>query len=248
MNVKSTAEMIRADQAVLGIDYGLAYYHSYQELWRVSSNWDRYEALFGTEKRVSLLNESGGTFWYEIQNMLFEHVLLGLCRLTDPAGCGKKKNLSIWRLVELDFSTHNRRLYQRATNASRCTEFARTWRDKRIAHNDLEQISGAANKLLPATRKKVTAAIISIHDVLRWIYAKHFNGEIYLFEIGDSDAIAVMSTIFEGSRFAQLRSQAWSRGDFDTSFNYDYSWMDGAPRPRERYKRQQKLKLPKDRN
>ncbi|RWA74405.1 hypothetical protein [Mesorhizobium sp.] len=114
MTHRTAAEALANDIAVLGSDYGLAFHHCCQELWRVSSSWDRYEAPFGSQERVNLLNESGGSFWHAIQGVLLEHVLLGICRLSDTAGTGQRRNLSVWTLVQLDPSRNKGRLKQRA--------------------------------------------------------------------------------------------------------------------------------------
>ncbi|MBZ9988441.1 hypothetical protein LB572_15190 [Mesorhizobium sp. BH1-1-5] len=247
MTHRTAAETLANDIAVLGNDYGLAFYHCCQELWRVSSSWDRYEALFGSQERVNLLNESGGSFWHAIQGVLLEHVLLGICRLSDTAGTGQRRNLSVWTLVELDPLRYKGRLKQRAETASRRASFARTWRDKRIAHNDLEQSTGVANKLVSATGRKITKAILSIHEVLRWISAKHFGSDMGLLEMGDIDAIELMTYIDDGLRYRALREAEYNSGTPISRYDNSYDWIRTGTNPSERYAFDFDLKLPKPR-
>jgi hypothetical protein len=155
---KTAAEALQDEIAVLGHQYGTAFHHCCQEFWRVQSNWDRYETLFGSKERVDLLNSSSGQFWRAIQDMLHEHVLLGICRLTDPADSRKRQNLSVAQLLKLDPTEDKKGLADRVHAATKRTKFARTWRDKRIGHNDLDQITGRADLLEPSTSLRIRAA------------------------------------------------------------------------------------------
>ncbi|WP_152664593.1 hypothetical protein [Devosia geojensis] len=199
---------------MLGIKYGSAYYHCLQEFWRVSSNWDRYEALFGSEERVELLNSSSGHFWYTVQDMLFDHVLLGICRLTDPARMMGRENICVETLAQLDPTKHKAELVRRAAKARQKTEFARTWRHKRIGHNDLEQLSGVANLLAPATRRKVSDALVAIHDVLRWVRGRYFDGDLLLTEIGDDDANQLLIALARAKSLRETERHEIETGNY----------------------------------
>jgi hypothetical protein len=245
MTHRTSEEILAHNRDVLGEDYGLAFHHCCQELWRVSSSWDRYEALFANQERVDLLNRSSGNFWYAIQGITFESVLLGLCRLTDPPKTGSKTNLSVKTLVELEPSKHKVRLRQCADYAIKKTAFARTWRDKRIAHNDFEQLTGLANKLAPATRRKVTDTIVAIHDVLRWIHMRHFDGNMTLIDLGDQDAMEVMGVIADGLKYEELRQTDHKAGKFHTVYERPRDWMGNGPDPMRRYEQKERRRLPR---
>jgi AbiU2 len=244
MGFKSAAEALLDDQVILGEEYGLAFHHACQELWRVSYAWDRYEALFGTETRVELLNQSGSAFWGTLQNLLFDDVLLGLCRLTDPPRNRHQKNLGIRLLLELEPSTHKVRLGQAVNRSLKKTEFARKWRDKRIAHNDFEQMTNPAVKLPFATGNRVVSAIISIHHVLRWIMARHSGSEMFLIELGDNDAVEVMAVLADGLQFRKIRSDELKAGRISEAFHRNVDWM-GQSDPRKRYEKPELHMLPK---
>ena len=244
MGFKSAEESLIDDQALLGEEYGVAFHHACQELWRVSYAWDRYEALFGTEGRVELLNRSGPSFWGILQNLLFDDVLLGLCRLTDPPKNRHQRNLGIRLLLELEPSKHKARLRQAIDRALKKTEFARKWRDKRIAHNDFEHMTNPAKKLPLATGKKVADAIISIHHVLRWIMAKHSGSDMFLMEMGDGDALEVLGVIADGLEFGERRQAELSAGRYSEALKRNFDWM-GESDPSKRYAKAESHKLPK---
>lgn len=213
MGVLTAKEALADDQRVLGHRYGLAYYHCCQELWRVSANWDRYEALFGSSERVEILNSSSGHFWYCIQDMLFDHVLLGICRLTDPPKNKHQSNLSVQTLLELDPTRQKKGLIDRVTRAKKHAEFARSWRNKRISHNDFAQLTGIANQLGPATRLKVSKAIVAIHDVMRWIHSRYFGSDRILINLGDDDATAMLLALARGRELWQTERERMAVDD-----------------------------------
>lgn len=224
MSYVTAEEALQRDVATLGLAYGTAFHHCCQELWRVSSNWDRYEALFGSQERVDILNSSDGAFWYAMQSILHEHVLLGICRLTDPAGSGSRQNLSVKRLLELDPTDTKSGLAARVQSAAIATRFARTWRDKRISHNDLQHISGDASLLESSTGRKVSDAIVAIHDVLRWIMARYFDGDMFLHDLGDDDSTAVLIALSRGRSVAEEEQADLAAGRFERHLNKRYAY------------------------
>jgi len=242
---RSAEEALKEDVAVLGIAYGTAFHHCKQELWRVSANWDRYETLFGSQERVAILNSSSGNFWYVIQGVLFEHVMLGICRLTDPAGSKTRQNLSVSRLLEVDPTSTKRGLESRVTAASRKSEFARSWRDKRIAHNDLTQITGAANLLAPATGRKISAALVAIHDVLRWVQGRYFNGDMYLLDLGDSDANVLLGALTRAKALKDKERDDLAAGRFESLLTPIYRYLSDDYGKQRRYAGQDRRKQPR---
>ena len=68
-------------------------------LW-LHGHWDTSKRLFaGNEARVDLLNHIAPDFFSRIQGVLVEGAILGVCRLLDPVGRGKRRNLVLESLV-----------------------------------------------------------------------------------------------------------------------------------------------------
>jgi hypothetical protein len=151
-------------------------------------------------------------------------------------------NLSVRYLLILEPSRNKLRLAQAVKRAEESAKFARNWRDKYIAHNDLDHVAG--RKLAFATRKRVSRAIVSIHDVLRWIDARNFDSEMYLIDTGDGDALEVMAILAGGLRMEEFRSKELDAGRFPDATHRDFGWMGEGLNPSKRYQ-QQKYALPK---
>ncbi|MEX1179443.1 MAG: hypothetical protein WEB63_01330 [Cucumibacter sp.] len=245
MVLKTADEMLAGHKLALGADYGTAFHHCQQELWRVSSGWDLYETLFSTEERVGLLNKAGGSFWNELQRIMFENTLLGVCRLTDAAGTHSKRNLSVASLLSLDRFPHNRRLTQRVRKAQQQAEFARSWRDKRIAHNDFDQITEQADQLKMATRSRVGNAIVAIHNVLAWVEARYLAGPSTLGEIADGSAMEMLFTLADGVECNKRRRAEWRVGNTSGAYTFDHAWLNRGDNASLRYPGQSRLKPPR---
>jgi hypothetical protein len=239
--VKSLTDAI----VVLVEDYGRAFHHCCQELWSLSSRWDRYEALFGSQERVDLLNKTSGQFWYDMQGILHEHILLSLCRLTDRTTSMGKRNLSVSLIAELEPSTNKKRLLQRTQIANESTKFARSWRDKRIAHNDFGQITCMANEITPSTRAKIEKSILAIHDVLRWVQGKHFSGDMNLHDLGSSDASALMRLLDDGLKYREIDTSPMHDSTVIQFIERKYPWQGTGDLAESRYTSRRPKKPPR---
>ena len=128
-------------------------YDSIASLWiEVSCAWSMYQDLFCVSAgQIDFLNDVTPQFFALIQNMSIQHIVLGLCRLTDPRLQGSNENMSLGQLVELippstsaepgpsgeaiipDVRAHIKDLVEAATHAATPL---RALRNKRIAHLD----------------------------------------------------------------------------------------------------------------
>ena len=69
------------------------------EVTWLHGRWICYRQLYAVSpKRIELLNESAGMFFYIVQDVLFDEIQVALSKLTDPAKTGKHENLSLEQL------------------------------------------------------------------------------------------------------------------------------------------------------
>ena len=85
----------------MGNDLGNLFYELDNEFCRACLKWQEQEELFSTPENVALLNRTAPAFFGSLQRILFEDVLLQICRLTDPVKTGEQENLSLERLRAL---------------------------------------------------------------------------------------------------------------------------------------------------
>ena len=174
-DAKSDSEIKLERISVLGPELGPVFHGLDRELLWVQVKWEEYKALFATSpESVEVLNTLAPFFWWNVQTVMWEDVLLHICRLTDPP----KKRLTVKQLPNLcpDDERVREELEKRIADAVHATRFARDWRNRRIAHRDLETAlgqrqgnRGRAKPLATATRLDVEQALRSTNAVLNVI-------------------------------------------------------------------------------
>jgi hypothetical protein len=90
--------------AKMGAELGGQFSRFFNECALLHLKWREYNELFGTNRqRIELLNESARGLFGLIQSLLWEDILLHICRLTDDSAVGgrRRQTLSLRRLPDL---------------------------------------------------------------------------------------------------------------------------------------------------
>lgn len=200
---------------VLNGELGELYRALWQEVAGLHVRWAHFVGLFGTsEERIALLNASASSIFRTVQDALWEALLLHLARLTDPPETARKPNLTIRRLVGAVANTPIEEAVRVHTDAalSAC-EFARDWRNRRLAHRDLDLATGKeAEPLAPTSRQAVKLALGALSRLLNLISQHHLNYTTR-FEYGLEDAEVLVGVLrdglsFRADRLARLKTLA----------------------------------------
>lgn len=162
---------------------GKLHYDLWNEVVWLHAKWGQFRQLFGaTPERVDLLNRTAPVFFYFLQDVMFEDVLLHICRLTDPpeTGRGHRQNLTLLRLetvIEVpQLRTEVAALLQ---DVSARSAFARDWRNRHIAHRDLPTARGLhPQPLAPASRQHVEDALGAIRAVMNRAQSYYQDSEV----------------------------------------------------------------------
>lgn len=209
--------------AAMGEELGSIYSQLWQELAWLYRTWAEYVALFGTkESRVELLNKAAPAFTRIVQDYLWEGVILHVARLTDPPKSVGKRNLSIRALEEAATDSDlKERVSVAVTKALSASEFCRDWRNRHLAHRDLNlALKRGAEPLLTASRQKVNEALTSLSDVLNVVSLKYM-GATTLFDIdlrvggGPGGAMSLLHCIDMGVEAEQVKRDRLKSGSFD---------------------------------
>ena len=134
---------------------------------------NEFEQLFVEAEHVELLNLVGGAFFADVQRVFWDDQLLRVTRLTDPKQTGRGKrgndNLTVNRLPDFCESHELRKeVEEQVEAAKRAAEFARSHRNKRISHKDLNFAIGGSD--LPSTTlRQIREALDAVHAVLQTV-------------------------------------------------------------------------------
>lgn len=139
----------------------------------------QYRQLYADAETVEILNRTAGLFFKIVQEELWDSMLLGVCRLLDPAQQGrggKDKNLTLYSLPPLIADPTLRDAVKDACDAAaKLADFAKTHRDKRIAHHDHGYAtSPALFEASGVSRQDVENTLKALRTVLQLVES-HYN-------------------------------------------------------------------------
>jgi hypothetical protein len=201
MASEQTPEEIKAEFCEsMGPELGASYYVLYNDVVWLHMKWKEYRELYGeSEARINLLNESASAFFYVVERVLWENILLHMCRLTDRETTNRSKNhthtnLSLDYLANsIDVMPFKDMLKESLYKAEQDTSFARVWRNKRLAHRDLDHsLERSVEPLPPVSRLDIENALLSIRKVMNMIHNHYLSKEVgfeYVTSSGTADTL-----------------------------------------------------------
>jgi AbiU2 len=133
--------------------------------------WSEFQELFGKgQERIDLLNTVASNFFYFLHRLFFEDAMLHLCRLTDWPQSAGRDTLTVMALADVvSDPTFKASVQAEAKKARDSCQFARKWRNRRLAHADLltlRQGYGGASTLPPVNGPMIDEALKAIGGVL----------------------------------------------------------------------------------
>jgi hypothetical protein len=179
---------------VLGYDLGEIYQALIHEVKWLHLKWKQYRILFAdSQERIDLLNRAGGTFFFIIQEVLRDDVMMHIARLVDPKRNKDKENLSLAQLasaVQVKAPNISGEIFRLVSEARKKAHFVEDWRNRRLAHTSLDVALRRKAKTLPGIElEQIEGFLRALRDVLNKIMSHFWNGT-HAFEIiyADGDA------------------------------------------------------------
>ncbi len=208
--VQSSKPIRQEHIAAMGPILGPFYDELYNEVTWLHVKWLEYRKLYAHSRgRVDLLNEVAGFFFWTIQDVLWQDVLLHIARLTDPPRQGKHENLTLLALPD-QVSDQNlaAELRKLIGDVKEKSEFARQWRNKHLAHRDLSlALNRQAEPLPGVSRKKVEDTLTTVRAVLNHLHERYMQSTVaYEHFLAHDDAEALVFYLEIGKR-ADVRSR-----------------------------------------
>jgi hypothetical protein len=227
---RSAPEIEQQHLQAFGPELGPVYHALYNEVLWLHMKWLEYRKLYGgSSERVKLLNSTSPFFFYVVEEVIREDVLLHIARLTDPAEQGKERqqNLTLLRLTE---KVADRELAEQirglVKTAKMLARFARTWRNKRLAHVDLDySLNSRAFKLPLASVRRIEGALEGFRHVMNRLESAYLHSTTAYdhASAGAGDAEALVCWLAEARQIEDGRQQRAREGksrpeDFQSPF------------------------------
>ena len=151
----------------MGRAAGRLFFKLLDEFMALRARRQIFVELFGTSaERIEILDRVSGNLFQVFHDDLFEMTLLHLSRMTDRVRTVSKPNLTLSALAEAAGPQHCQALSEAAEKARNKCEFARDWRNRRLAHRDQLLSLDARRRPRTASRRLVNEAVAEIEAVL----------------------------------------------------------------------------------
>ena len=209
---KSAEQLLEQHIRDMGTDLGTLYNALMNEVAWVHAKWTQYQQLYiHSPERIALLNKVAGHFFRIIQDALLEDIILHLVRLTDPPKSMGRDNLTLCSLPSFisdpPQTTEVNDLIEAAQVACKS---ARTWRNRRLAHRDLDLALASETEPLPGiSYADINAALAAMRAVLNCLEGHYWNSEIAYehFLMGGGEADSMVYYLSEGVRAEERRRE-----------------------------------------
>jgi len=224
MGTTKTAEEVKKEQqSIMGIELGSLYNLLYNETIWLHYKWIEFEELYGVkESRIKMLNQSAPFFFFIIQKVLWENILLGIARITDSTKTGDKRNISIQALPDLIENEELREKIKIEINEIlQKTKFCRDWRNRWIAHYDYNlSLDSNAQPLETANRKLIKESLKQITAFINILHEHYFKSRLMLDHIKNNrGANLLLRTLKDGLREKENYLNRLATGKL---LDYDY--------------------------
>jgi hypothetical protein len=225
-DIKTGAEVKQDRVNKMGEELGLLYDSLMNEIIWISFKWLDYVELFAVnQKRIDILNNSAPVFFSSLERILFRDVLLGLAKITDPAesrvGKYVHKNVSVQALPSLVDALFKKEVESRLREIETLVPFCRSWRNKIIAHKDLDTaLQESAIPLEPANRKKVNELLKAVQELVNTVNYWYLHGTYDFPHLRPTDTYSLLRHLNWGHKYweektIRMREGDIREGDFD---------------------------------
>jgi hypothetical protein len=144
------------------------------EVRNLHFKWKFFSQLFTDPNRVKILNATAASLFQSVEDSMLSDILLSIARLTDPPKSSGQENLSFENLIqEIPESSLRTNVVSLLFQVKEKTRAIKTWRDKKLSHNDLKKALGSIS-LPPIQKKDLTDTLELIPRVMNLIH-RHFT-------------------------------------------------------------------------
>jgi hypothetical protein len=159
-------------------------------LINLNFKWSFYQQLFLDNDNSQILTHTASRFFFAVEQSLRYDIILSICRLSDPEKSKNDINLSLATLIN-KAGTENKvnELYEEFKTNSK---LFRRYRNKLIAHNDLEVFTEKSTLIPSLDAKKVNESLLLGEKILNLIAQKYNKNTQIMFSpllIGDADSL-----------------------------------------------------------
>ncbi|SNT12189.1 hypothetical protein SAMN05421640_2374 [Ekhidna lutea] len=225
MGTTQTAEEVKQEHLEkLGPELGNIYHQLRNELIFIHIKWCEFEELYAHEERVELMKKNSPNFFYYLQNILFEDVILAITRITESKTNKGKENLTIRHfpsLVSDKLKGKTGKLIKRINSES---SFCRDRRNRKIGHLDKNLALKENPKPLEiASRNKVNQVLDSLAELMNFLQLEYMNSSTH-YRVRSDHGYFLLQRAERGRKLRDLRLKLIKENKIDL-YNELYEYL-----------------------
>ena len=174
----------------LPVDIREIYMWLCQDVASLQNKWSFYMELFGSQENTALLSDLAQSSFNIIEESLRGDLTMSICRLSDLPQSMGKDNLSLAILAQRCDKIDN--VVELLKDFLHACEPVRRYRNRRVAHNDLNtSIKSRDNPLPGIGRGQIDGILLLASKILNIIYQHFVNEELFFrpFVIGGANVL-----------------------------------------------------------
>lgn len=156
----------------------------WQDVASLFQMWDFYLRFLGNEEDAELLAKHLPGTLRILERSLRISLVMGICRLSDPAQDNKYENISLARLAK--YEPKNKILVGLYTEFKQACKPFEIYRNKRFAHRDLPTTLDNKGNILPGINRKNIENVLRFSSEIINTFAQEFTNSDYQFPINTS--------------------------------------------------------------
>ncbi len=201
----------------MGPDLGQLYFELRDDFDWLRRKWSDFRDLFDKgPERVELLNVVACNFFSRVMRQSFEDAMLHLCRLTDPPKThhrnGDRISLTLLALTNMiSDPTLRATVLAKTDEVQLKCKFARTWRNRRLAHTDLACLREGLPSTLPEVKSAGIQDALKSIDALLTLIEDHYRMPHFMLGTDPWGAKSLVYYLERGRRAIDDEREQWNK-------------------------------------
>lgn len=220
MSKDSEKEVLQKYIDALGQEFGREHHAVWNQWCSALNRHDELLELFGTQKKVDILNAVAPTFFADVQGLFWNDLMLHVARLTDKDGRSLRLQSLERRLTREDpvDSVLLAEVERHRKAAVASAEPVTAWRNKRIAHHDRALALGESGPLSKVTLGTCKEVLDHVHAALSAIELHRMKSATANMVVSSPSASALVANLqgfLGGARFVASLINPENPTEFD---------------------------------
>ncbi len=204
---------------ILGKERGLLFYSLQNEFIFLFQKFRHFKELFmKDESRIELLNKAAPFFFFTLQKVLLDDLVMNISRFTESEKQRKFKNATVKGFINrFDRNQLNHDIMKKFNTSLKSANNLNDWRDKRVAHRDFE--IHVNSKTISIDYHEVEECISDLENLMKALYSHFFKSDFmydFFSPVGGAMTLLNHLDYAQRSRTEYLESQRNNR-----NFNID---------------------------